>query len=152
MPAVRTKHFGRIPYEAGGEIDFPAGLPAFEDRRTFVLIRLPKTEPLLFLQSLDDPDVCFPVLRTLDVDRSYRLYLAKEDLRRLDLPTSRQPREGEEIECLAVVALRKGGATANLLAPVIINLRKMRGAQIVSGEAYSLQHPAPAPDKAGTCS
>ena len=151
MPAVKTKYFGKIPYEPGSEIDFPAGLPAFEERRKFVLIQLPKTHPLLFLQSLDDPDVCFPVLRALAVDPNYRLQLAKEDLRRLDLPTSRQPRVGEDIECLAIVALRKDGATANLLAPVIINLRKMQAAQAVGGDSYSLQHPIRPPDKAVTC-
>ena len=152
MPAVKTKYFGKIPYEAGSVIEFPAGLPAFEERRKFVLIQLPKTHPLLFLQSLDAPDVCFPVLRALAVDPQYRLQLAKEDLRRLDLPTSRQPRVGEDIECLAVVALRKAGATANLLAPVIINLRKMQAVQAVAGDSYPLQHPLGPPDKAGACS
>ena len=152
MPAVKTKYFGKIPYELGSEIEFPAGLPAFEERRKFVLIQLPKTHPLLFLQSLDQPDVCFPVLRALAVDPHYRLQLAKEDLRRLDLPISRQPRVGEDIECLAVVALRKDGATANLLAPVIINLRKMQAVQAVGADSYSLQHPLRPPDKAGACS
>jgi flagellar assembly factor FliW len=152
MPAVDTKNFGKVPYEPGAEIEFPCGLPAFDGYRTFVLIQLPKTHPLLFLQSLDSPKVCFPVLRALAVDPLYRLRLAKEDLRRLDLPASRQPRLGEDIECLVVVALRKGGATANLLAPVVINFRKMRAIQVVSEEPYSLQHPLKTPGKAGACS
>jgi flagellar assembly factor FliW len=152
MPAVDTKNFGKVPYEPGAEIEFPGGVPAFEDHRKFVLIQIPKTHPLLFLQSLDNPNVCFPVLRALSVDPLYRLRLTKEDLRRLDLPTSRQPRLGEVIECLVVVALRESGATANLLAPVVINFRKMRAVQVVSEEPYSLQHPIVAPGKAGACS
>ena len=152
MPAVETKNFGKVPYEPGAEIEFPNGLPAFEDRRRFVLIRIPETYPLLFLQSLDEPNVCFPVLRAMDVDPLYRLHLTKEDLRRLSLPTSRQPRVGEGIECLVVVALRKGGATANLLAPVVIDFRKMQALQAVSEGAYSLQYPLKTPGKAGACS
>jgi len=152
MPAVETKYFGKIPYEAGSEIEFPEGLLAFEEHRKFVLIRLPKTHPLLFLQSLANPDVCFPALRALAVDPHYRLHLAKQDLRLLDLPTSRQPRVGEDIECLVVVALREDGATANLLAPVVINLRKMQAMQALAGDAYSMQHPLPPPGKAGACS
>jgi flagellar assembly factor FliW len=152
MPVVETKNFGKVPYEPAAEIQVPCGLPAFEEHRRFVLIQLPKTHPLLFLQSLDDPNVCFPVLRALTIDPLYRLRLTKEDLRRLDLPTSRQPRLGEEIECLVVVALRKGGATANLLAPVVINFHKMRALQTVSEEPYSLQHPVNSPGKAGACS
>jgi flagellar assembly factor FliW len=141
-----------VPYEPGSEIEFPGGLPAFEDRRRFVLIQIPQIHPLLFLQSLDDSNVCFPALRAIDVDPLYRLRLTKEDLRRLSLPASRQPRIGEDIECLVVVALRKGGATANLLAPVIINFRKMQGLQAVSEEPYSLQYPLKRPVKAEPCS
>jgi flagellar assembly factor FliW len=152
MPVVETKNFGKVPYEPAAEIRFPCGLPAFEEHRTFVLIQLPKTHPLLFLQSLDDPNVCFPVLRALTVDPLYHLRLSKEDLRRLDLPVSRQPRLGEVIECLVVVTLREGGATANLLGPVVINFRKMRAVQVVSEEPYSLQHPIVTPGKAGACS
>jgi|HubBroStandDraft_1064217.scaffolds.fasta_scaffold324544_1 flagellar assembly factor FliW len=151
MPEVETKNFGKVPYEPAAEIQFPGGLPAFEEHRTFVLIQLRKTHPLLFLQSLQDPGVCFPALRALAVDPLYRLRLTKEDLRRLDLPISRQPRLGEDIECLVVVALREGGATANLLAPVVINFRKMRAIQAVSEEPYSLQHPLKKPGKAGAC-
>jgi flagellar assembly factor FliW len=152
MPAVETKSFGKIPYQRGAEVEFPGGLPAFEKSRKFILIQLPKTHPLLFLQSLEDRNVCFPVLRALDVDPLYRLHLEKDDLRRLDLPTSRQPRMGEEIECLVVVALRPAGATANLLAPVVINLRKRQAVQTVAEEPYSLQHPLGPLGKAGACS
>jgi flagellar assembly factor FliW len=152
MPAVDTKNLGKVSYEPGAEIEFPSGVPAFEDHRKFVLIQIPKTHPLLFLQSLDDPNVCFPALRAIDVDPLYRVHLTKEDLRRLSLPTSRQPRIGEDIECLVVVALREGGATANLLAPVVINFHKMRAIQAVSEEPYSLQHPVKSPGKAGACS
>jgi flagellar assembly factor FliW len=152
MPAVDTKYFGKIPYELGSEIEFPCGLPAFEQCRKFVLIRPPKTDPLLFLQSLDERDLCFPALRALAVDRHYQLRLAKEDLRRLELPSSRQPRPGEDVEWLALVALRASGPTANLLAPVVINLRGRRAVQIIGGESYSLQHPLKRPEKADACS
>jgi flagellar assembly factor FliW len=152
MPAVDTKYFGKIPYEAGSEIEFPSGLPAYEGHRKFVLIRFPRTDPLLFLQSLEEPDLCFPALRALAVDPRYRLRLAKEDLRLLDLPTSRQPHPGADVECLALVAMRESGPTANLLAPVVINLRRMQAVQAVGGEPYSLQHPLKPQRKAGACS
>jgi flagellar assembly factor FliW len=152
MPAVDTKYFGKIPYEQESEIEFPCGLPAFEQRRKFVLIRLAKTDPLLFLQSLEERNLCFPAMRALAVDPQYRLRLTKDDLRRLELPSSRQPRPGEEVECLALVTLRASGPTANLLAPVVINLRSMQAVQAVGGESYSLQHPLNQPEKAGACS
>ncbi len=152
MPAVDTKYFSKVPYESGSEIEFPWGLPAFESSRKFVLLRFRRTDPLLFLQSLEERDLCFPALRALAVDPSYQIRLEKEDLRRLDLPASRQPRPGEEIECLALVTLREMAATANLLAPVVINLRNMRAVQAVGAESYSLQYPLTSLGKARACS
>jgi flagellar assembly factor FliW len=152
MPAADTKHFGKVPYDSGTEIEFPCGLPAFEQCRRFVLVRFPRTDPLFFLQSLEDRNLCFPALRALAVDPQYQLRLAKEDLRRLNLPASRQPRIGEEVECLVVVALRDGRATANLLAPIVINLRRMQAVQAVCGDSDKLQHPLRPPEKAGVCS
>jgi flagellar assembly factor FliW len=152
MPAVDTKYFGKITYASGAEIQFPSGLPAFEQRRKFVLIRFLKTDPLLFLQSLEERNLCFPAMRALAVDPHYQLRLAKEDLRRLDLPSSRQPRPGEDVECLALVTLRASGPTANLLAPVVINLRSMQAVQTVSVESYSLQYPLNSRERGGACS
>jgi flagellar assembly factor FliW len=151
MPVVQTKHFGEVAYAAEAEIAFTCGLPAFEGHRKFVLIQHPKTGPLVFLQSIDDANVCFPALRALAVDPLYGLNLTKEHLRLLDLPATRRPRMGEDIECLAAVSFREGGVTANLLAPFVINLHKMRGLQVVNPEPYSLQYPLNQPGKAGPC-
>ena len=62
QPVIRTKYFGELPLEENTRIEFPWGLPGFEQRRWFVAIRVPRTDPLVFLQSLEDPELCFVTL------------------------------------------------------------------------------------------
>jgi flagellar assembly factor FliW len=141
MPFFETKNLGRITYEAGAAIEFPCGLPGFENRRKFLIVRFPHTDPLLFLQSLEDPSLCFVTLPTRSVEPQYRLKVCEDDLRSLGLPASRQPRIGEDVLCLAVLTLREKGPTANLLAPVLVNVRDMKAVQAVAPESgYSHQH------------
>ena len=51
MPVLETQKFGRISYQEGSEIDFPAGLPGFEERRRFLAVQLPETNPLVFCRA-----------------------------------------------------------------------------------------------------
>jgi flagellar assembly factor FliW len=59
MLTLQTAHFGLVEYAEGTEIEFPCGLPAFENERAFVLLRRPGYEPLLFLQSVSTPHLAF---------------------------------------------------------------------------------------------
>lgn len=137
---LRTKYFGDLPVEDDARIEFPWGVPGFERQRWFVAIREPRTEPLIFLQSLEDTELCFVTLPPQSVDAVYRLRLADDDLRRLELPMTRQPRIGRDVQCLAVLALRESGTTVNLLAPIVINPRTMRAVQAVNeNSGYSHQ-------------
>jgi flagellar assembly factor FliW len=152
MPVQETQKFGRISYEQGSEICFPAGLPGFEERRRFLAVQLPNTHPLVFLQSLDDPELCFVALPVLAVDPKYRLRLTPEDLDRLGFSGGRQPRIGPEVLCLAVLSIRATGPTANLLAPVVVNVATLQAVQAVMADSgYSHQHGL-LPQEAAVCS
>lgn len=101
----------------------------------------PGTAPILFLQSLEDASLCFTTLPIWVVDPYYRLCMTEQDLALLGFGVDRQPRIGEEVLCLVVLSVRKSGTTANLLAPVVVNLGNYRAVQAVSPESeYSHQH------------
>ena len=109
----------------------------------------PASEPLVYLQSLEDPDLCFITMPLLAVDPRYRLNVSKEDLNLLGLHVASQPRIGEGVLCLTVLSMREEGPTANLLAPIVVNLRNRRAVQAIAPEGeYSHQYelmPAEAP-------
>jgi len=152
MPVLETKNFGRIPCGPESELEFPCGLPGFEDRRRFVAVRFEESDPLIFLQSVEDPGLCFITLPVLAVDPQYHLRVSSEDLGHLGMPAARQPQIGKDVLCLAVLSIRESGPTANLLAPVVINLRNRKAVQAVAPESdYSHQHVLQ-PQEAAVCS
>ena len=152
MPDFETSNFGRISCEVEWAIEFPSGLPGFEERRRFAALKFDESAPLVFLQSLEDPGLCFITLPILAVDPQYRLAVSGEDLRHLGLPPERQPCIGQDILCLTVISVRESGPTANLLAPIVVNLRTLKAVQAVAPESeYSHQHLL-LPEEAPVCS
>lgn len=142
MPEALTRHFGLISYVDDATLLFPEGLPAFEDARRFILIDQPATSPIAFLQSLESQDLCFAVLPVLAADPAYSLQISPEELEVLGLDATRQPRIGEDAGCFAILSAAENcPPTANLLAPVVINLSNGVGLQSIRHDCrYSHMH------------
>ena len=152
MPSVQTNYFGVISCEPEAALEFPRGLPGFEERRRFVALRFADSQPLVFLQSLECPGLCFITLPILAIDPGYRLGMSEEDRDLVGLPLVRPLQIGVDVLCLAVLSIREGGPTANLLAPVIVNLSNHKAVQAVATQSgYSHQH-ALVPEEAPVCS
>jgi flagellar assembly factor FliW len=145
MPSLDTKYFGVLTYREEAVFEFPQGLPAFEEEHRFVLIEMPENAPLVFLQSLRQPELCFLAFPILVADREYHLAVSPEDLEALGLDRGRQPTLGNEVLVLALVSLHDGfSATANLMAPIVLNLKTRRSLQAIRQDnLYSHQHPVP---------
>ena len=145
MPQLQTKYFGTVSCDQNELFQFPLGLPAFEQEKSFAPLDLPGTAPLLFLQSITRPDLCFLCFPVLVVDPHYQLSVSAEDLATLDLNTARQPEIGEEVLVLALLSIQENQpATANLMAPVVVNPKTRRALQAIRGDTvYSHQYRIP---------
>jgi flagellar assembly factor FliW len=154
MPEAQTKHFGVVSYDPEAVLRFPAGLPAFEQERDFIAIEPPATAPVVFLQSLARPELCFVTLPILAVDPAYELSMCQEDIEALGLNVERQPRIGAEVACLAILSTPADRPpTANLLAPVVVNLATRAAVQAIRVDSrYSHQQPLPLAAGEASCS
>jgi flagellar assembly factor FliW len=143
MPLVETKYCGTVPYGEGSVFEFPHGLPAFEGEKAFILVEPPERAPLIFLQSMALTSLCFVAFPIQVVDENYHLAIAPEDLEDLGLDALRQPVLGNEALVLAVLSLHdEFPPTANLMAPIVLNLRTRRGLQAIRRDfRYSHAHP-----------
>jgi flagellar assembly factor FliW len=153
MSQCLTKYHGEMGYDEHAALHFPRGLFGFEAETRFLPIEQPPLRPLVFLQSLSTPDLCFLCLPVFVVDRQYAVSVEQEDLTAVDLPTDRQPRIGTDVLCLAIVSIQPGGpTTANLLAPVLVNLQNSKAIQALSlDQRHSHQAPLPAPSEELAC-
>ncbi len=154
MPELTTTFFGRLAFDADAIINFPEGIPGFEQQRRFIAVEQPATKPLVFLQSIDPGGVCFVTLPVLAVEPNYRLALSAEDLDDLRLAADRQPVVGQEVLCLTVISLAEGEPpTANLLSPIVINLSARIGKQAIQEAGdYNIRHVLPDPEEVKACS
>ncbi len=135
MPLVHTGQFGDLDFEEESTFLFPRGLPGFEHCRRFLLLNQPSLEPLVHMQSLEIPDLCFLALPVQSIDSTYETELSPEDQQTLgDAPMT--------IDLALLSMTLDGQWSANLLAPVVINLADRVAVQAVRGDLkYSHQYP-----------
>jgi flagellar assembly factor FliW len=101
--------------------------------RRFRLIESREREPLVFLESETDPGLSFLLLPVGLIDPEYQLALSAEDRETLGACRA------TSLRCFAVITAGEDSpATANLLAPVVINSESGRAVQAVrSDSVYS---------------
>jgi flagellar assembly factor FliW len=141
MMQILTRRFGPIEVDENSALLFPLGLPGFETHQRFALVECPAAPPLMFLQSLDLPELCFVAAPVEAIEPAYQLELNADDLHQLGLAENHQPGRGEVI-CLAILSAPENGQpTANLLAPVVIDPASRHAVQAVRFDSrYSHEH------------
>jgi flagellar assembly factor FliW len=154
MPKLSTVYFQELEYTNDSIYDFAGGIPGFEDQIAFLFIEQPAMRPLVFMQSLLNPRLCFLTVPVLTVDADYRLSLSPEDLATLGLEPASAPRIGIDIGCFVLLTVsEKGPPTVNLMSPIVVNLRSRQGLQAIpTTSQYSLQHPLVSEKETVPCS
>lgn len=142
MPSLKTKHIGEVDYAEDALLTFPSGLIGFESYHRFLFIKKPDTEPLVYMQSVDEGGPCFILLPILAIDADYKLEMTEEEAEEISL-YNRRPKIGTDVFCGALVCAGSGVApTANLVSPVVVNLYNRMGVQVIqSASGYSHHHP-----------
>ncbi len=102
-------------------------LPGFPEHRRFALARLDDDGVLCALRSLDDPDLRFLVVPPAAFFTDYAPVIDDQTVATLEIESAD--------DVLALVMVNPGesasAATANLLAPVLVNHRTRRAFQVV---------------------
>jgi flagellar assembly factor FliW len=141
MPSINTR-FGTLEYLDEARVHFPWGIPGFEDKQWFVLVDQPVSRPLVFLQSLENPDLSFMTLPIVDIAPDYRLRVLPEDLERLELDAHRQPEPWEVLSLVILCAAEDDTPCVNLLGPIVINRSTRKALQAIRDDvSYSARHP-----------
>ena len=130
----RTRQLGVVEVAKDKILCFVTPLLGFESFRKYALLPVPGAGPFFCLQSLEEAQLAFPVLRADELAIQYPL--SPDDLRRV-AAVSR-----DEATCWVVVALPTDGKPLrpNLRAPVIVNEKKQLAAQIVLSDECPIGH------------
>ncbi len=135
---IDTGRFGPIEIDEKKIITFREGVPGFEPLHYFAVINMEESRPIYWLQATDDPLVALPVVDPFLVVENYSIDISDEDI--ADLKIERE----EDLLLLVVTVIpdEVEKMTANLAAPILINIREGFGKQIViDSKEYPIRYP-----------
>ncbi len=125
---LQTRHFGEITVNENDILYFPSGLPGFENVKKYTLLGRGEADTLFFwLQSIDDPNLAFVVTDPFSINPEYFVEVDDSETEELQI------KDTEDVLTLAIVTVPQNVklTSANLKAPVLINLQNNRGKQII---------------------
>jgi flagellar assembly factor FliW len=124
---IQTSRFGNIKVTGEDLLNFPEGLLGFSDLNSFVLLDDPTDEIFAWLQSCDEPSIAFPVLEPELFLENFSMNLTKSDLKGLNSDSTTTLRSF----CIITIPEDPTQMTANVKAPVVINVQEKMGRQCV---------------------
>lgn len=130
---IDTTRFGPLEIEPADLLLFPNGLVAFEDCRHWVLLADADNSLVGWLQSASRADVAIPVVSPRRFKTDYQIRINKTQLAPLHL------RAVHEAYVLTIVGRNERGLTLNLKAPLVVNLDRRLGRQVVAIDDQPLQ-------------
>lgn len=136
---LETKFLGTVEVEEKDIITFENGLLGLEDYKKFVLLPIDAEMPFAFLQSIQEQEVGFVVAYPFAFKPDYVFEISAEDKEQLKVEKE------EDVIAYTIVTLKEKfvESTINFLAPIVLNMDKKVGKQIVLNdqEKYPLQFP-----------
>lgn len=152
MPTCQTRFHGLLEFELEQVLAVPAGLFGFADEREFLLLEIPSRRPMVFIQSTRTADLCFVALPVQVVDQSYQLVLTSSENGLDWRDATAELQMGRDLLCLALLTIADNKpATANLLAPLVIDIKHHKGVQVIVDGEYSHEHPISSPALSAPC-
>ena len=136
---INTKFLGEVEIKESEVLTFEYGLPGFPDYHRFILLAIDAELPLALLQSTEEASLGFIVAFPFAFKQDYMFELSEED--KEDLQIEKE----EDVLTYSIVTLKEtfNDSTINLMAPVVVNINKKVGKQIVlqDSQAYPLRFP-----------
>jgi flagellar assembly factor FliW len=139
MKAV-TRLFGTIDIADDKIITMERGMIGFPNLKKFALIfdedKKDRDFKIMWLQSMDDGDIAFPVTDPIHLIEDYNPSVSEEILAPLGEMTD------ENTYLLVTVTVPKNveDFSINLKAPIVINMDTNKGAQIITEDDYSVKY------------
>ena len=134
---IDTQRFGTLHLKADHLFLFPQGLIGLETLRQWALLPDPLNASVAWLQSASRGDRAIPMISPRAFFTNYRVHVSRRDISCLHM----QP--GAELYVLTTVSGHVGRLTTNLRSPLLINLNRRLGCQVITGDDQPIQQPVP---------
>ncbi|OAT81550.1 flagellar assembly protein FliW [Bacillus sp. MKU004] len=144
---INTKYHGEIEVKEDRVLNFEQGIPGFNEEKEFVVLPLQDNELFHILQSVTTSQLGFVVTDPFLFTKEYDFELDQGTVELLAFTSEK------DVKVLTILTMREtlNKSTANLQAPIIINLANNKAKQVILNDTtYQTKHPIFAqPEQAG---
>ena len=134
---IETLRFGTLQINPDELFLFPQGLIGMESLRQWALIPDQENPVVAWLQSASRGDRAIPLISPRAFFDDYRVHVTRRELACLQL----QP--GSDLFVLTTISGHVGRLTTNLRSPLLLNLHRRLGCQVITGDEQPIQQPLP---------
>ena len=134
MMEIPTTRFGPVEVHPDDIVRFPEGLLGMEACRDWVFLADADSDAVAWMQSVDRADVALAVVSPRRFVPGFRMRVARRELEPLALDGVGRA------QVLVVVGRSKRSLTLNLKAPIVINLDRRLGRQVITNGELPLRH------------
>ncbi len=133
-----SKYHGVQDYSEGDVITFEKGIPGFKDLKKFILFPLEGNNVFSMLHSLENAEIGLVVVSPFYVMKDYEFKLEDKETKELKIKNE----EDVAILCTVCVNNNVKKITANLKAPIVINIKEHLGEQLIlDNDKYLIKQP-----------
>lgn len=136
---ITGTRFGNIDYSNEDIIHFPEGMIGFDRMQDYVVVNTKQGSSFRWLQSVQEPTLAFLVSLPETFMEDYAPEIKDEEAAVLGLTS-----ETEHLVFVTttIPAGKPKEATANLVAPIVVNLETRKAKQVIlDSEAYTIRYP-----------
>ncbi len=124
---IDTDRFGSFDTKDSKLIEFPLGIPGFEELRHFIILEIGQTKPIYWLQSTENKYIALPVILTFEILDDYYIDIRENELEDLFV----ESQTDLLVMNVVVIPEQAENMTVNLAAPIVINAKRGIGKQII---------------------
>lgn len=135
---INSARWGKLTVDAEDVIEFPRGIIGFKRYNKFAIFESEDYKPFQLLISVEQENIGFVIINPFIFCPDYKPKIIPLDLKELDI------QNGNQFLIYTIVTLTSDSkqSTANLRGPIIINLEKKVGKQvIIPNEEYPIKYP-----------
>ncbi len=124
---IKTSRFGELEVDKSDILLLNEGLLGFESLKKFFIVDPGDNTLILWLQSIENSTVAFPIIEPKIFDPNYIVKLLPADLKNLELDSVNDAK----VYTVLTIPSDVTQMTANMKAPLVINNKKQLARQVV---------------------
>ena len=134
---LMTTRFGTVEVLDKEIVFFSFGILGFPAMRRYVLLDHDGHTPLKWLQSVEKPELAFPIVQATDIVEDYQITVPPDELAALGMEAITQ------LQAYVILTIPQGAperTTANLKAPILMNPMTHLARQVLVTEEYPIRY------------